>query len=366
MTKITPFKNFLHIKNFRRFFCFFLSLLLLTSCAHRAKTPLIVYAAGSLSTPLRAFETAFEQAHPDVDIYTEHHGSNQVVRHATELNEAIDIMLVADHTLIPVMMYTHTMPDSDLPYADWTIQFAANRMALAYTENSRYADEITSENWYEILGRKDVRIGLSDPRMDPSGYRSLMLLKLAEKHYQVGNIFSQIFDNQFVIPIKTYNQSELSTILVPEQLEPRSGARIILRGSGTQLLSLLESGDIDYAFEYESIIHQHNLSSISLSDPVNMGNRAYQQQYEQVQVQLDYKNLTAARPEFKGSTITYGLTIPANAPNPELAAEYIQFLFSDQGRAIMNANHHPLLDPAIVDRHENLPPALQPFAAPGE
>jgi molybdate/tungstate transport system substrate-binding protein len=366
MTKITPFKNFLHIKNFRRFFCFFLSLLLLTSCAHRAKTPLIVYAAGSLSTPLRAFETAFEQAHPDVDIYTEHHGSNQVVRHATELNEAIDIMLVADHTLIPVMMYTHTMPDSDLPYADWTIQFAANRMALAYTENSRYADEITSENWYEILSRGDVRIGLADPRFDASGYRTLMLIKLAEKHYQRQDIFSDIFSGQFNNPIRDLDRPQQTTILVPEILSTRSSSRIYLRGSSIQLLSLLESGDIDYAFEYQSVIEQHGLREISLPDPVNMGSANHLPEYEQVQVLLDFQRFATVKPEFKGEVITYGLTIPANAPNPELAAEYIQFLFSDQGRAIMNANHHPLLDPATVDRHENLPPALQPFAAPGE
>jgi molybdate/tungstate transport system substrate-binding protein len=339
---------------------------LLAGCAPQAKTPLVVFAAGSLIVPLHEIETAFEQQHPDVDLRTEYHGSIQVLRHSSELHEAIDVILSADHALIPMLMYSQTMPDTDIPYADWNLKFATNRMALAYTENSRYADEITSENWYEILSRGDVRIGLADPRFDASGYRTLMLIKLAEKHYQRQDIFSDIFSGQFNNPIRDLDRPQQTTILVPEILSTRSSSRIYLRGSSIQLLSLLESGDIDYAFEYQSVIEQHGLREISLPDPVNMGSANHLPEYEQVQVLLDFQRFATVKPEFKGEVITYGLTIPANAPNPELAAEYIQFLFSDQGRAIMNANHHPLLDPATVDRHENLPPALQPFAAPGE
>lgn len=347
-------------------FLLFLILVLLTSCTAQPKTPLTVFAAGSLIVPLHELEAAFEKAHPDVDVRTEFHGSIQVLRHSAELHEPIDVVLSADQALIPMLMYSQNMPETDIPYANWLIKFASNRMALAYTENSKYAAEITPDNWYEILGREDVRIGLPDPRFDAAGYRMLMLLKLAEKHYQQENIFSDVFSGQFTVPMRDLDREDQTTILVPEVLETRSNSRILLRGSSIQLLSLLESGDIDYAFEYQSVIEQHNLRQVSLPDAVNMGNPADLETYQKVQVLLDFQRFATVKPEFKGEQITYGLTIPANAPNPALAVEYIQFLLSEEGQAIMAARHHPLLDPVTASQYSNLPADLKPYARPGD
>jgi len=338
----------------------------LTGCAPQTKTPLTVFAAGSLIVPLYEIEAAFEKAHPDVDVYTEFHGSIQVLRHNAELHEPIDVVISADHALIPMLMYNATMPDTDIPYADWYLKFAGNRLALAYTENSRYADEIHEDNWYEILSREDVRIGLADPRFDAAGYRTLMLMKLAEGHYQQEGIFSNVFSGQFTTPIRDLDREEGITILVPEILDTRSGSRVLLRGSSIQLLSLLESGDIDYALEYESVVAQHNLRAVSLPDEINMGSAAHEADYQHVKVLLDFQRFATVKPEFTGELIGYGLTIPANALQPDLAEAYIQFLLSEEGRAIMEANHHPLLKSYSADGYANVPAALQTLARPGE
>ena len=351
---------------FQKLLSICLTLLIAVGCTPQTKTRLVVFAAGSLIAPLNEIEKAFEREHPGVDVYTEYHGSIQVMRHAAELHQPIDVVLSADYALVPMLMYTQNMPDTDIPYASWNMKFATNSLALAYTENSRYANEITCENWHEVLSREDVRIGLSDPRFDASGYRTLMLIKLAEKYYQRQDLFADIFSGQFTNPVRDLDRPQQTTILVPEILSTRPDSRIYLRGSSIQLLSLLESGDIDYAFEYKSVIEQHNLQEIALPSQVNMGSAEYLPQYEQVQVLLDFQRFSTVKPEFKGEVITYGLTIPANAPDPELAAEYIRFLLSEEGRAIMNANHHPLLKVITVDRYNHLPPALQPYAVTGE
>jgi molybdate/tungstate transport system substrate-binding protein len=338
----------------------------LTGCAPQEKTPLTVFAAGSLIVPLYEIETAFEETHPDVDVYTEFHGSIQVLRHNAELHEPIDVVISADHALIPMLMYNATMPDTDIPYADWHLKFAGNRMALAYTENSKYADEINEDNWYEILSRDDVRIGLSDPRFDASGYRTLILMKLAEQHYQHEDIFTDIFGGQFITPIRDFDREEGITILVPEILDTHSDSKILLRGSSIMLLSLLDSGDIDYALEYESVVAQHNLLGISLPDEINMGSAAHEADYQQVKVLLDFQRFATVKPEFSGELIAYGLTIPANAAQPDLAAEYIQFLLSEEGQAIMEANHHPLLDSITANGYEKMPASLQSIAQPGD
>ena len=316
--------------------------------------------------PLDAVEAAFEKQHPEVDVLTEYHGSIQVLRHAAELDESIDVVLSADHALIPMLMYTSKMPDTDIPYADWYFKFATNKLALAYTDQSRYGDEITPDNWYEILGRDDVRIGLSDPRFDAAGYRTLMMLKLAEQHYQKQDLFSGVFGGQFTTPIRDLDREDHTVILVPEILETKTGSKIFLRGSSIQLLSLLESGDIDYAMEYESVIAQHGLKQVALPDAVNMGNPAEAAIYQSVEVRLDFQRFSTVKPEFKSEVIEYGLTIPANASNPDLAAEYIRFLLGPEGREILLANQHPLLNDITADHQENIPAALQGFVVSGE
>ncbi len=334
---------------------------LLTGCAQKNKTPLVVFAAGSLILPMQEVEKAFEKSRPDIDVKLEFHGSIQVLRHSSELHEPIDLVMSADHALIPMLMYSQNMPETDNPYASWSMKFATNSMSLAYTPQSRYADEITTDNWFDILGRKDVRIGLSDPRFDASGYRTLMLFKLAEKHYGKEGIFSSVFSGQFTTPIRDLDRLEQTTILVPEVLETRSGSKIFLRGSSIQLLSLLESGDIDYAFEYRSVIEQHGLEEVILPGEINMGSPDHMQDYEKMVVELDFQRFLTVEPVFKGEVIAYGLTIPANSPHPEAAELFIQFLLGEEGKEIMAANHHPLLDTICVDRYDNLPVSLQPF-----
>lgn len=351
--------------NFHIILVFILLSQLLAGCTPKNKTPLVVFAAGSLILPMQQVEKAFEKSHPNIDVNLEFHGSIQVLRHSAELHEPIDLVMSADHALIPMLMYAQDLPGTDIPYASWSMKFATNSMSLAYTPQSRYADEITPDNWFEILGRDDVRIGLSDPRFDASGYRTLMLLKLAEQMYSKEGIFSSVFGGQFTTPIRDLDRPEQTTILVPELLETKSGAKVFMRGSSIQLLGLLESGDIDYAFEYRSVIEQHKLEEIVLPDEINLGSPDHLQDYEKMVVKLDFQRFLTVEPLFRGEVIAYGLTIPADAPHPQEAEQFIQFLLGDEGRQIMSANHHPLLDPVTVDHPASLPESLRHLIQPG-
>ncbi len=147
------------------------------------RTPLVVFAAGSLIIPFGDLEKAFESQYPQIDVQAQYHGSIQVMRHVTDLHEPIDVVATADASLVPMLMYTTNDPDTGQPYADWYIRFASNRLALAYHSESLYASEITSDNWYEILSRPDVKVGLADPRFDAVGYRALMVYALARDYY---------------------------------------------------------------------------------------------------------------------------------------------------------------------------------------
>jgi molybdate/tungstate transport system substrate-binding protein len=205
-----------------------------TDTAEPDPVTLTVFYPGSLIIPFDAVRAAFGARYPHVDVHMEGHGSIQVMRHATELDDLMDVAVVADHTLIPGMMYPTTAPETGLPMADWTIEFATNRMVLAYTLESKYAGEIAPDNWYQILARRDVRKAMSDPRFDAAGYRSLMVLQLAEIATDRITILDNVMMGRFTNAITTEESGDRFIIHVPEVLQPRAGSDILTRSYSAQ------------------------------------------------------------------------------------------------------------------------------------
>jgi molybdate/tungstate transport system substrate-binding protein len=352
---------------FTRILCFLAVFLSIsgTGCSPKAKTtPLRVFIAGSLMVPFAELEQTYEELHPEVDVQVEGHGSIQVIRHVTEIHELIDVVVTADYALIPLLMYANPVPESGLPYADWYIEFASNRLVLAYTPESRAADEITTENWYEIIARPEVKFGLSDPRFDAAGYRSLMIMQLAEGYYGNPTIFERVYLGRFKEPIRVEKTGSQQVIHVPELLETTPESNIMVRGGSVALLALLESGDIDYAFEYESVARQHGLRYVELPSELNLSDPSHASDYASVQVRLDFQRFSSVKPEFNGEVIGYGITIPSNAPNPQAAQDFVDFLLGPQGTAIMERNHHPVFEIPQADDCQALPESLKRFCLP--
>ena len=328
------------------------------------KTQLVIFAASSLIVPFTDVEKAFEAQHPDVDVQAQFHGSIQVIRQVTDLHVPIDVIATADASLVPMLMYAMNDPNTGKPYANWYLRFATNNLAIAYRPDSKYANEINADNWYEILSRPDVKVGVTDPRFDASGYRALMIFALAQEYYHNTDIFAHMFKGKFTFPLAFFREAGQTTITVPEILETAPGSNIVLRGASIEEMDLLESGDIDYAFEYESVIQQHQLQMVHLPDQLNLGADHYASFYRQVEVDLNFQRFATVKPQFTGERIGYGITIPSNAPHPDLASEFIAFLLGADGRAILQSDHQPLFVPAIADKYANMPVALQALSNP--
>lgn len=328
----------------------------LAACGFREaggeRVKLKVIYAGSLIVPLEEVETQFESLHPGVDVESEGHGSIQVIRYVTDLGKEADVLAVADYTLIPAMMY----PD----YADWLIRFASNQLVLAYTERSKYAQEINSSNWYEIISRPDVKIGLAHPLLDASGYRALMAMQLAETHYQDPILFERAVAEHFSPAISVREDQGTYTIVLPEVIKPR-GEKFALRGGSIQLMALLEAGAIDYAFEYRSVALQHGFKFIELAPPINLGCPDQEDIYQKVKVKFGFQRFAALEGE-QGKTIYYALTVPRNAPQRSWAAEYIRFILGPQGQKIFDKHHHPFI-PAVTDNPAAVPPEVAPLVS---
>jgi molybdate/tungstate transport system substrate-binding protein len=341
-----------------------MGLLLLAGCGAPSqnasnKTKLVMFEAGSLMVPFAAVEKAFELQNPDIDLEIQAHGSIQVIRHVTELGEDVDVVAVADSSLIPMLMYATKM-DNGKPYAGWYIKPARNEFVVAYSDKSKYADGLTADNWYDILSRPDVKVGLSDPRMDAVGYRTLMVTKLAERYYGQQEIMSNTVGKYFSTPITSATTNGIDLIKVPELLDP-TGNHMYFRGASLQCLALLESGDIDYSFEYISVAKQHNLKYLELPPEINLSDNNFAATYQNVKVSLDFRRFKSVEPLFEGTPIDYGITIPANSKHQKEAVRLIDFLLGPEGRRICTENYQPPLVPPQCDNIDALPAILKSF-----
>ena len=112
------------------------------------KKKVVIYHACSLSVPFAEMEQKFEAGHPAVDIIRKAGGSTQMARLISDQGDPADIMVSADYAVIDKSL----IPAK----ASWNIRFATNQLVLCYTDQSRYASEINSDTWYDILTRNDV------------------------------------------------------------------------------------------------------------------------------------------------------------------------------------------------------------------
>jgi len=325
------------------------------------KTTLKVLCAASLLFPLGKVEEAFEKAHPDVNIEIEGHGSIQVIRQVTELSKKADLLMVADYSLIPLMMYNSSELGSNQSFADWYIRFASNRIVLAYTSSSKYASEVNVTNWFSVLMKPGVVFGFPNPMIDALGYRALMTMQLAETYYGNNSIFYNLVTRNFDPPISSIPSDGNYTIVVPEVLQPK--ANVILRASSIQLIPLLETGSIDYCFLYMSNAKQYGLQYVEFPDEFNLGNPQFEGLYEHVTVRFELQRFATIGLDRLGKTIYYGFTIPNNAVQRDLAVEFAKFLLDEEGRGIFESAWHPVFLPSYTDNKQGVPLSLQSFVA---
>ena len=325
----------------------------------KERVELKVIHAGSLIVPFGEIEDAFEKEHPGVDVLLEGHGSIQAIRHITDLEEEYDVVAVADESLIPALMYPK--------YADWYVRFARNQVVIAYSNQSKYAQEINQTNWYQILARPDVRFGFSNPMFDACGYRTLTLIPLAEQYYGNDTIFQDLVARNFDPQLQLIKSSGCTdedscnlTVVVPEIFRPRS-EKLAVRGSSVQLIAMLEYAALDYIFEYKSVAKQHGLRYLELPPEIDLSNPELSHIYEKATVLLGFQRFKTVGIKREGKPIFYGITVPKSAPHPDLGQEFVQFVISEKGREVLDAAHQPTIWP-LVEGRERAPEEVKAIA----
>jgi molybdate/tungstate transport system substrate-binding protein len=271
---------------------------------------LTAFHAGSLAPPFSALEPDFE-AVTGVDVAREVKGSVGSTQKVTQQGRPADVLGVADYRLLR---------DRVLPaFGDWYAVFATNEMAVQYRPDAPGADDISTDNWWEVLARDDVTVGHSDPAVDPGGYRAVMV-------QQLGAIE---LDGRRLYDDATYRR-----------LRANSTAPT---GTETNLRTHLRGGSIDYAIYYRSIAETTDLPWVPLQPHVNLAEATdeYAAHYANATVETDAGTFT-------GAPIAYGITVPSVAESPDAGARWVERVATAPGRDALTAAGLEPTDPVVV------------------
>ncbi len=272
---------------------------------------IVVYTAASVAIPIRAALDAFA-AREHVTVQQENGGSLDIARKLTELHQIPDVVVLADYDVFPKLL----MPEQTTWYAD----FARNRMVLAFTDKSKFASEVDSANWPKILERPGVQLGRANPDLDPNGYRTLLTLQLAERYYEQPGLYDRLM-----------------------KLSPARN----VRPKEADLVGLLQAGEFDYIWSYESLAQATRLRYITLPAAIDLGTPADSAVYAKATVKVAGKTPNDTL-TISGQPIVYALSIPKAAPHPAAAARFVAFLLSPDGRSLMHAHKLDALGAPII------------------
>jgi molybdate/tungstate transport system substrate-binding protein len=320
--------------------------------SNQHKEVVTIYAADSLAQQLNSTAAKFEAQHPNVDVQVHYSGSQAAIRQITDLNKSADIVVSADYGLIDQRL----MPN----YTSFNLKYASNTMVIAYTNKSKNSTQLNSTNWYQILGDSNVKFGFSDPNSDPAGYRAVMMLQLADTYYNDSTIFNKLVANNSAI---TSEQDGTGYVVsVPSNLNQTS--KIMVRSDAAQLMPSLQSGDIDYVITYKNIAEQQKSSGVEymeLPDELSLSNTSYEPQLKKIKMKEFSDNANKTK-NVTLTPIVYGVTVLNNAPQRQLAIDFVQLLLSPTGTQIVQNSFQDPISPAIVTNNStNIPSELQQY-----
>ena len=290
--------------------------------------PVVVFAAGSLARPMRAALDSFTAA-TGIPYTLESAGSLELARKFTDLGQGADILALADEQVFPKLL----MP----AHVAWYARFARNRLVLAHNASATGLDEAKTGAWRRVLSRPGVEVGRADPDLDPAGYRTLLLFQLAERFYREPGL-----------------AAKLEAYALRKNVRPKSA----------ELVALLQAGELDYAWMYESSARGARLPFLALPAEVDLGQESMAARYDSVRVRVLGLRMGDTI-DVRGTPIRYGLSIPLRAEHAAAAESFLGFLFSAAGRRALRGEFLDVIDtPILVGTR--IPAALLELAAPAQ
>lgn len=181
-------------------------------------------------------------------------------------------------------------------WVTWFVRFASAPLVIGYNPNSKFAADLKTKPWYQVITQPGFKLGSTDPKDDPKG-------KLAQQALTDG--------------AKIYNDPGL----------PSAAQQNITVLPETELVGRLESGQLDAGFFYSNEAGEQKIQTAS----------------------LDKVHLAAI----------YTVTLLNMAPDPGPAAAFVQYLVSPPGQELLKQDGLTVLPLDLYGDPATVPPALK-------
>ncbi len=192
------------------------------------------------------------------------------------------------------------MGASNGDWVRWYVNFAQSPVVIGYNPASRFAADLKTKPWYEVLRMPGIRLGRTDPKLDPKGALTLKLLAQAEAVYKQPGL----------------SQAVLGAPDNPAQVQPEEN-----------LVGRLQSGQLDAGFFYSTETTDLKIPALPLPPEVAL-------------------------------SAHYTATVLRGGANPAGAVKFVDFLLSAAGQDVMRAHGLDVVKPILVGDAAAVPGGL--------
>ncbi|MBO0728252.1 MAG: extracellular solute-binding protein, partial [Acidimicrobiaceae bacterium] len=251
-----------------------------TTTVARGSGPVDVLYAGSLVNTMEkqigpAFNTATGYTFTGFSA-----GSDALATQIKGKVRQADVFISASPTVNAKLMGT-----ANGNWVSWYATFATSPLVLGYNPHSRFANELQTKPWYQVITQPGFLLGRTDPATDPKGKLAVTALQDAAKNYH----------NPALAALATKS----ANVFAEETLVGR-----------------LQAGQLDAGFFYTSETTAAHIPTVPLTG-------------------LDLK-------------ATYTITVLNNAPHQSGAEAFVNRLLGPSGQTVLNQDGFQLVQPYKV------------------
>lgn len=207
-------------------------------------------------------------------------GSTELAQEIKGKVHAADVFISADPDVNSTLM-----GKANGDWVSWYATFATAPLVLGYNPRSDYAADLKAKPWYRVLTEPGIKVGRTDPRLDPKGALTVKALQQAQQDYHVPGLAAE---------------AKKAEQVFPEQ----------------DLVGRLQAGQLDAGFFYRNEATEQDLPTISLGK-VKLG-------------------------------ATYTVTVLNRAENPTAAKAFLRYLLGAKGKAVLAAHGLKVVTPRVT------------------
>lgn len=209
-------------------------------------------------------------------------GSTELAQEIKGKVHAADVFISANPTVNDSLM-----GNANGNWVSWYATFASAPLVLGYNPKSTFAADLKSKPWYKVLTEPGIKVGRTDPKLDPKGALTVQALKQAQSDYHVGGLAAK---------------AQKSEKVFPEE----------------DLVGRLQSGQLDAGFFYRNEAVEQKLPTIGLG---------------KVKLAADYT-----------------VTVLNRAPDEKAADAFLRYLLGAKGKAVLTAHGLKVPKPSVTGK----------------